>query len=454
MATQKITERTELNARPADGDLVHIVDVSDTTDNADGTSKKITFSNLVKDYIDSSFVVGPASATDNALARFDLTTGKLIQDSTITVSDDGLTIGLNSDELDVVYLRRTGAEEVGIGLHGGDGVSADTWGGGLFLYAGKGNGNAGGGEVFFESGNGGLNGGDGGGMYIYAGSAKGSNDNGGTIELYTGVGFGSGSGGTLDLYARGGGATGNGGATYLGAGNGGATSGNGGSTTVYGGKGLAGNGNGGDVLIEAGDKNGSGTVGKIKMQHGWTAKGGYLDFTGIATTDKTFTFPNVTGNVAVTTTDNSFTTGQTITSPSLSTDVLKLVSTATNDDPVFRVQHARLATTNAVETNLWSLATTADNSYLIECRVIARRTGGSAGADNDTAGYIIRGAFNNTSGTVSIIGAQNEDMFREDDSTWDIDLETSGANIQLNVTGATNVNITWHATVFIQTISI
>jgi hypothetical protein len=35
-------------------------------------------------------VVGPAAATDNAIARFDTTTGKLIQNSTATVSDAGL----------------------------------------------------------------------------------------------------------------------------------------------------------------------------------------------------------------------------------------------------------------------------------------------------------------------------------------------------------------------------
>lgn len=34
-------------------------------------------------------VVGPASATDNALARYDTTTGKLIQDSPVTVDDAG-----------------------------------------------------------------------------------------------------------------------------------------------------------------------------------------------------------------------------------------------------------------------------------------------------------------------------------------------------------------------------
>lgn len=34
-------------------------------------------------------VVGPASATDNAITRFDLATGKLIQNSLVTVADDG-----------------------------------------------------------------------------------------------------------------------------------------------------------------------------------------------------------------------------------------------------------------------------------------------------------------------------------------------------------------------------
>ena len=38
----------------------------------------------------SSDVVGPVSATDNAIVRFDLTTGKLIQDSLVTIADTGV----------------------------------------------------------------------------------------------------------------------------------------------------------------------------------------------------------------------------------------------------------------------------------------------------------------------------------------------------------------------------
>lgn len=41
----------------------------------------------------SGDVVGPASATDNAVARFDATTGKLIQNSVVTVGDTGIVAG-------------------------------------------------------------------------------------------------------------------------------------------------------------------------------------------------------------------------------------------------------------------------------------------------------------------------------------------------------------------------
>jgi hypothetical protein len=45
MAT-KLTDLTELAAKPADGDFLHIVDVDDSTGGAAGTSKKITIARL------------------------------------------------------------------------------------------------------------------------------------------------------------------------------------------------------------------------------------------------------------------------------------------------------------------------------------------------------------------------------------------------------------------------
>lgn len=46
MADQRLTDRSALAETPADGDLIHVVDVSDTTDSADGTSKKVAYSNI------------------------------------------------------------------------------------------------------------------------------------------------------------------------------------------------------------------------------------------------------------------------------------------------------------------------------------------------------------------------------------------------------------------------
>ncbi len=50
--------------------------------------------------INPSAVAGPASATDNAITRFDGTTGKLIQNSTVTLDDNGNIINANSLGLD------------------------------------------------------------------------------------------------------------------------------------------------------------------------------------------------------------------------------------------------------------------------------------------------------------------------------------------------------------------
>lgn len=47
-------------------------------------------------------VVGPASATDNAIARFDTTTGKLIQNSVVTVSDTGAIAGVIQEDYTAV----------------------------------------------------------------------------------------------------------------------------------------------------------------------------------------------------------------------------------------------------------------------------------------------------------------------------------------------------------------
>jgi hypothetical protein len=74
---------------------------------------------LVFATIGTGNVVGPASATDNALVRFDGTTGKLIQNSAAILDDSGNMTSVNT-------LTTTGFVAAGTNVVGGTGVIATT----------------------------------------------------------------------------------------------------------------------------------------------------------------------------------------------------------------------------------------------------------------------------------------------------------------------------------------
>lgn len=86
MADTKISALGALGGTPAVGDLIPVVDVSDTTQGAQGSTKMMTAANMAA-LAPQGDVVGPSSSVDNTVARFDSTTGKLIQTSSITFSD-------------------------------------------------------------------------------------------------------------------------------------------------------------------------------------------------------------------------------------------------------------------------------------------------------------------------------------------------------------------------------
>ena len=54
-------------------------------------------------------VVGPASSTDNAIVRFDLTSGKAIQNSGVTIADDNATVISGSSSSNMLRITQTGA---------------------------------------------------------------------------------------------------------------------------------------------------------------------------------------------------------------------------------------------------------------------------------------------------------------------------------------------------------
>jgi hypothetical protein len=83
-------------------------------------------------------VVGPASATDNAIARFDTTTGKLLQNSVVTIGDTGATTGITTlsastsvttpivqatNSAGLALRNSAGTTQMSMGAGGGDNMS-------------------------------------------------------------------------------------------------------------------------------------------------------------------------------------------------------------------------------------------------------------------------------------------------------------------------------------------
>ena len=88
--------------------------------------------------VDGVYVVGPGSSTDNAIARFDGTTGKLIQNSVTTIDDTGAATGFTtfaastsvttptvqaSNSAGLSLKNASGTTQINIGAGGGDNVS-------------------------------------------------------------------------------------------------------------------------------------------------------------------------------------------------------------------------------------------------------------------------------------------------------------------------------------------
>jgi len=240
LADSKISDLTNYTT-PLDADVIPIVDVSN------GITKKMPIS-----------AIFPTSSTDNAIIRFDGITGKLLQNSSLMITDIiGGSIGIHP------------AAKSGVGTSVGyeAGASTDD------------------------------NGGDAG---VTGGAATGGNKVGGTGGVYGGAGFGSGAGGLAQTEGGDAGATGVGGIARVLGGQGGAVSGAGGDADILGGFAIAGNSNGGGVNIAPGNKTGAGAVGTINLKYyDGIANFATLDLSLIAASSKTFTFPNLTGTFVV-----------------------------------------------------------------------------------------------------------------------------------------------------------
>lgn len=110
-------------------------------------------------------------------------------------------------------------------------------------------------------------------------------------------------------------------------------------------------------------------------------------------------------------------------------------------------------TTNNTQTTIHTIPITASRTYLIEARIAARRTGGTAGTADDGASYVRRGTYTTKSGTVTLMGSvQTMGTDAEDQAGWDATFTISSTNVLVRGTGATDNNVTWTADITVQSV--
>jgi hypothetical protein len=135
----------------------------------------------------------------------------------------------------------------------------------------------------------------------------------------------------------------------------------------------------------------------------------------------------------------------TVEQETLGQPVQRLESTATNDNVIEDTLHGRIATTDATVTTLYTHTLVASTVYQIEAKVLAHRTGGTAGTAEDCACYKIAGLFKVVAGAAVQVGTTEVLYEKEDQAAWNATFDVTGLTVRIRVTGAPNNNITWHA---------
>ena len=107
-----------------------------------------------------------------------------------------------------------------------------------------------------------------------------------------------------------------------------------------------------------------------------------------------------------------------------------------SDAPVWR--EATITTADATPVALLTIPTTSDTSILVKMFLSAVHTTGGAWA----ALAAFTAAFNNDGGVLSRVRYISE-LYDEADAAYDVEIEDSGTNILVNVTGKAATGIRW-----------
>lgn len=83
---------------------------------------------------------------------------------------------------------------------------------------------------------------------------------------------------------------------------------------------------------------------------------------------------------------------------------------------------------------------------LVTVKIVARRTGGTAGSAGDSAGYVLKGLFYRNGTTVTQIGATTKEVIGESQAGWDANLSSAGASGDVSITtnSAADNTVDWN----------
>lgn len=107
---------------------------------------------------------------------------------------------------------------------------------------------------------------------------------------------------------------------------------------------------------------------------------------------------------------------------------------------------SKVKTTDATTTAIIRAGVANGKTLLVQAFIVARRTGGSAGTEGDSAFYVLTGAYKNISGVLTGIGTPNL-VGGEDQVAWNVGFSSAGTDIVVTVVGEVNNDITWECTI-------
>lgn len=120
-----------------------------------------------------------------------------------------------------------------------------------------------------------------------------------------------------------------------------------------------------------------------------------------------------------------------------------------SQNAMLRFKQATDTSTNATPQTIITQATEANTTLVMTVHITGKRTGGASGSPGDTAIYKRTVTVKNVSGTVTIVGEQNDYTY-QDVEAWDVTFSVNGTDVEVDVVGASTTQITWHANYWIE----